>query len=346
MASHVDPDQMPQYATSDLGIHWQSQYLGILWLSITATFIWILPSFHLVCDELTVPVRWWYLLSVLPPYGGCHTVIIRIHECRSLDNFVNSSLWQILTNGKPVAQRHIVGSIAWSPHGHCTEVAHWSFRQRTILNDHYRPEKNCIMILGSWDNYGPQAAIARFPHGARALPIKSHGYKAVIFWQSCSNRTMTVLPPCDGSTFSRCVYIGQFFLFQQLSSDKWKTKLVLIQSLRVAHLRLQLRQNRREPWASKTTWLSHSHLTISALPLYGSRTGSVWFPCGDWGDCTMTTISVQSARLHMALPWSVAESPYKKFHIVHILCMYATCDAQKIVRKIEDKWIVHRPGQM
>ena len=53
------------------------------------------------------------------------------------------------------------------------------------------------MSVGSWDNH-----IAPAQHGARAVPKKSQGNKAVILRQSHGNGTMIVPPSRDGSPFS------------------------------------------------------------------------------------------------------------------------------------------------
>ena len=50
---------------------------------------------------------------------------------------------------------------------------------------------------------------------------------------------------------------------------------------------------RAEAARSKTAWWRHGHCTISAQPLHGSHTGSVWLPSGGCGECTATPL-----RLH------------------------------------------------
>jgi len=44
-------------------------------------------------------------------------------------------------------------------------------------------------------SYGPRTVIARLPLGVRTVPVKSHGYRAVIPRQPHSSRTMAMRGP-------------------------------------------------------------------------------------------------------------------------------------------------------
>ena len=63
-------------------------------------------------------------------------------------------------------------------------------------------QKNRTMTVGSCDDRtAPRTAIARSPHDASAVPVKWHGYWAVIVRQSHGDHTMIVRPPYDVSLF-------------------------------------------------------------------------------------------------------------------------------------------------
>ena len=85
--------------------------------------------------------------------------------------------------------------------------------------------------------------------------------------------------------------------------------------------------HREEAVHSKTVREAAQHRTISAQPLYGSRTGSVRFQCGGCGHCMATQlhcdcmIYVQSQRsLCTDLPRPAPEGLYKKLNDAHRQC--------------------------
>ena len=82
----------------------------------------------------------------------------------------NSALWQILKNGKPVARRHAVRSIARSSHGHCTEAARWSCGQHKILDGHLG-KNNRTIVVGSWDI---RTVSVQLSQGAARCPCSAH----------------------------------------------------------------------------------------------------------------------------------------------------------------------------
>ena len=60
--------------------------------------------------------------------------------------------------------------------------------------------------------------------------------------------------------------------------------------------------HREEAVRSKTVTEAAQHRTISAQPLYGSRTGSVRFQCGGCGHCTATALRLYDFRTISAQP--------------------------------------------
>ena len=75
------------------------------------------------------------LSNFLFPCGDGHslTIIVRIHGLRSLYDFVNKKVIHVLKIHKPVARTYFVAVITRSPHGHHTESALYTCRQRTVF---------------------------------------------------------------------------------------------------------------------------------------------------------------------------------------------------------------------
>ena len=120
-----------------------------------------MPSLHLACDELKASVRCSYLPFRCPylPFRAASArkqpAAIRLSYgfrpgavASTIFVLFNSALWEMLKSRKSVTHRH-AGSIAWSPHGHCTEAL--IMRRMQDFRWSFRPKK-CTMIVGSWDN--------------------------------------------------------------------------------------------------------------------------------------------------------------------------------------------------
>ena len=108
--------------------------------------------------SVTVAFRFFYDVQIILSIRllqGYPVIIIRIHGHRSLYDFDNSALWQILKkNQKSVARRYIAG---WS-HDPLTGTARWSWGHHKNLDNN--------MIVGSWDNRREPALISQ---GHRAI---------------------------------------------------------------------------------------------------------------------------------------------------------------------------------
>ena len=105
--------------------------------------------------------------------AGGHTIIVRIHGRRSLYDFVNAALWQVLKTSKPVARRHIVGSIARSLHGHRTEAARWSCGQRKILDGKFgKKNRTMIEALGISVSTPPPPPFPQLSQDCRTVPVQ------------------------------------------------------------------------------------------------------------------------------------------------------------------------------
>ena len=84
-------------------------------------------------------------------------------------------------------------------------------------------------------------------------------------------------------------------------------------------------RHRAEAACSKTARWLHDHITISAQPLHGSRTGSVQLPSGGCGDCTATPLRLHDFRTISAQPLygftpACPEGPFKKSHDARRQC--------------------------